>query len=232
MRLLRVAVIIALALNGVSKADSIINVTLTGAITPNPQDGSTSDGLDLFGGGNLDGAAVTVTFSYDIDALQTAAANGTDYSYYAQSSVSEVYADETSDGAVSESITIDSQTFTISNTVAGSDASVENSHDGAPTIGTYVGTPTSGVNSLELGYFGNSGMPFGQLGNSTALQNFFTGTVTGDIIIYNTSQGRADYLGMSVTTALVSPEPTTWGLVATGLGAMAFLKRRRFSEST
>jgi len=97
------------ASSGVAQA-AVITETFTGVIYAAAYDNgfynthAAPDVNDLFGGGNLLGDTVTVSFSYNTSLL---AENGS----YSSNSIDEYYQDRTSDSAITESVTIGTTTY-------------------------------------------------------------------------------------------------------------------------
>jgi hypothetical protein len=111
-------VVVALAVSGIARADNIISETLTGTITSlviNNLGGLES----AFGNSVADGVSpsVTLSFTYDLTLIDAAIANGLGASTVNASEQS--YSDGSGDSAISESLTINSQTFTLGGVSSG-----------------------------------------------------------------------------------------------------------------
>jgi hypothetical protein len=216
---------------------TIISETLTGTITGGFDSGANgaNDDADIFGGGNLYGATATMSFSYDIDALNTAATNGTNGSQYVLlPGAYEYYRDFTDDGSVTFSVTIGAMTDAFSNNHPSNifnSALIENCNSSPSGCGRPL-LDIAGTTG-QLIFEGITTLPLGQLGNQADIQDFLSQSTNGYMNLSGPTLGANvdDELNVQITSASDTPEPTTWNLVALGLGGVARLKRRhRFSE--
>jgi MYXO-CTERM domain-containing protein len=247
--LLSAVAVAAAAFSGVAYADAIVSETLTGIITGGSDSGpqGANDDAGLFGGGNLYGVAVTVTFSYDIDLLVEAALGMADGStYYLQPDEYEYFIDYNGDGAVTEDVTIGGMTYTASN-------------DFDPEAYLYIGeiyntSPTNSYGQLQVvaeqflnvnnqnlasviysQFSGGvtSSIPLGELGDQAALDAYIAGVTGGTISLGSNVCGgfgctTSSNTASDVLTATFStPEPAAWGLAAMGLAGLALIKRHR-----
>jgi hypothetical protein len=225
--LLTAAAIAAVAFSGVAQA-SVLTETFTAFIN------SGTDSVGAFGaaGANLAGDTVTFSFSYNTVLLQADVNAGTDGSVqdFLASSYNE-YVDYAGDSAVTESVTINSQTLTIANTgsypyyygdVYGCTAC-----GGADGLFSAFAQTGSGAyietNVYTTQNYSTSDNLFSQTEVNALVAS---GVTTGSINIYNGSV--EDELAISnVSTGSATPEPTTWISLALGFGMVGLLKRRR-----
>jgi hypothetical protein len=221
--------IAAVAFSGVAHASSVLTETFTALIT------SGTDSVGAFGaaGANLAGDTVTFSFGYNTVLLQADVNAGTDGSFeYVYPSNYNEYVDEAGDSAVTETVTIDSQTFTIANTSSGYPnegyvlgcTPVCSGGDGLFIVHAQIGSGASIQTSVYTTQdYSLSDNLFSQTGVNAL---FGGGVTTGDIQI---SDGfTEDVLALTdVSTGSATPEPTTWISLALSLGTVGLLKRRR-----
>jgi len=219
--LLTAVAIAAVAFSGVAQA-SVLTETFTGFIN------SGTDGLAAFGAANanLAGDTVTFSFSYNTVLLQADVNARTDGSaqYFSASNYDE-YEDYAGDSAVTESVTINSQTLAIaSNAGTGivEGCTAAECGDGLLLTLAQAGSGAYIENILYTNYSTSD-----NLFSQTEVDALFGGGVTtGDIYIYNGS--TEDGLDLSnVSESSATPEPTTWISLALGFGMVGLLKRRR-----
>jgi hypothetical protein len=233
MKFALMAGIAALAFSGVAQAgDVIISETLTGHITGGSDSGThgSNDEADLFGGLNLYNDAVSLTFSYDATAL---AANPSGYYIYEPAGELGIigvngpapYSISVTIGGITDTIipNYDDQTELCGHNVTWCPG--ENLLD---TIGENLE-----YNYVEL-YAYNRDAPIFAFDASS--QNDITQFLSNPDNAYliwatNYGGGSVDFLTASLTLGSSTPEPTTWMLLAMGLGGVALLKFRRNTSS-
>jgi hypothetical protein len=223
--LLTAVAIAAVAFSGVAQA-SVLTENFTAFIN------SGTDSVGAFGaaGANLAGDTVTFSFSYNTVLLQADVTAGTDGSaehvdpsYYVE------YIDNASDSAVTESVTINSQTLTIA------------SNSGEALV--YACTPAyCGVDEglfLSYAQIGSGGYvetllnttqnysTSDNLLSQTEVNALFGGGVTTGAIYIDTGSAEDDLAISNVSTESATPEPTTSISLALGFGMVGLVKRRR-----
>jgi hypothetical protein len=224
--------IAAVAFSGVAQA-AVLTETFTGFIN------SATDGLAAFGAANanLAGDTVTFSFSYNTVLLQADVNAGTNGSIeYLAPSRYNSYRDYAGDSAITESVTINSQTVTIANTSASS------ANDGVilACVTAYECGDGADDGALETLVSISSGAYIETILNTT--QNYSTGdnllsqtevnalfgggVTTGDIYISNGSVQDVLNIG-NASESSATPEPTTSISLALGFGMVGLLKRRR-----
>lgn len=226
----------ALALLGTSSSAhaSLISPSLVGTITAGYGGGlnGANDIANLFGGGNLSGATVILSFTYNTDLLDSAAASGIHGSLYRpEGSSGETYLDFASDGAVTVSATVGAYTIAMSNIdPTWSEGMVQRSGtveaNGLTLFALFAqnyGGTTGYYPKLEFCLYVDVGVPLGQLSNADTIAAFDRSVVTASLISQNSSGN--ENLTVSGLTPLL--EPTTLGLVAIGLVGAALLSRRK-----
>jgi hypothetical protein len=118
-KMMRLLPAVAAVVFSVAAQASTISETLTGTIT------SGNDTEGNFGGGDLTGDSFTFSFSYDVGLLTNDTFLGTDGSFHSAVTGSyDVYKDFTADGAVSESLTISSHTFSMTSNFVPSEGDI------------------------------------------------------------------------------------------------------------
>jgi hypothetical protein len=215
--------IAAVAFSGAAQA-SVITESFTASII------SGTDSVGAFGaaGASLAGDTVTFSFSYNTVLLQAAINAGTDGSsqYFSASNYNE-YVDNAADSAVTESVTIDSQTFAItSNAGVGSVYGCAATLDcgGAGFLRTYAEIASSDAYIQTTLYTNYSTSD--NLFSQTEVNALAGEARTGSIYVYSGS--AIDTLAISnVSAGSATPEPTTWISLALGFGMVGLLKRRR-----
>jgi hypothetical protein len=219
--LLSAIAVAAMGLGGPASA-SIITETLTGTIS------SGTDAADLFVGPNADlsGYSVMLTFSYNTAVLVADSppliTNGTTYEYYS---------DTSGDGVLHESITINSNTYTIVSTDDGQIGWCSASCTGTPEL-YFFATDTPGLASIEPSIYGGPyDLGTGELLSQSDIDADIEGAATA--LFYVDDGTSSD--SIDVNLAFVPPpvpEPTSWILLAIGLGGLAVLKKRRWLTYT
>jgi hypothetical protein len=229
--LLTAAAFAAIAFSGAAQA-SVVTETFTGFIN------SGIDNIGAFGavGANLAGDTVAFSFSYDTGLLEADVNAGTDGSYFSLTSPFAEYHDYAGDSALTESVTINSQTFTIANSSSnppanlglvqgcmaeGSCGGVDGSITTMAQLGsnTYIETNVDTTQNYSLG---------DNLLSQTEVNALFGGgATTGSISISDGAAGDGLYISNVNAESSATPEPTTWISLALGLGMVGLLKRRR-----
>ncbi len=221
MRLQLLAVIAALSAVSITaaQADTIVSEALTGTTIVSGSYNNI-DNLGVFGpaGADLTGSAIQVTFSYDVDLMNTAATNATNGSSYALASGYEAWGDYANDGAVSQRVTIDGNTYSQANTSPPSTGSVE----------TYGWFELLDQNDSSFAYIstvlqGSTSVAPGQAGVQAAVDAFVSSEPTVYIHICS-NISDCDVFAASLSSA--APEPSTFvmlsGLVVVALGRRHF----------
>jgi len=237
---MRIAVLAAvatavLAFGGTANAETISYI-LTGTITGGEDGGlnGADDTQGLFGGENLTGATVTLSLSYDTDLLQLAAINDTNGStYFENPGTNEFYQDYASDGAITESVTINGQTYALSNDeksplLTGTLESCNISSCNSSQLYSGVNANNNDP-SLGLTLSSSTDIPTGDLGDPAAIQAFMATISGGFIQILSTPSLQADNLTLDDISASATPEPTAWSLTALAIVSAAVLRRRKAS---
>jgi hypothetical protein len=231
MRIVLLAAIAALAFTGVARANYINTIDLTGTIVSGSDTGpnGTNDDADLFGGGDLLNAAISVTISYD--ATYTAA-NGTYYNDgvgYSQTSF------QTSEygalnGTIADpfqiSVTIGGTPFAVTGTFADdmSLCSASDSDCGSNFGGIAAEDPFA--NMIQVYFFNSDITPMTGYDVNTPSDvsaAFNDPNNTYLVVAENGPGGPAAYDMLNFAT----PEPSAWLLLFTGLAGVATLKLRR-----
>jgi hypothetical protein len=216
--------IAAVAFSGVAQA-SVLTESFTAFIN------SGTDGVGAFGaaGANLAGDTVTFSFSYNTVLLQAAISAGTDGSsqYFSASNYNE-YVDYAGDSAVTESVTINSQTLAIASNagegaVYGCTATLDCGGPGFLRTYAEIASSHAYIQTTLYTNYSTSDNLFSQ----TEVDALVGGEgTTGTIYVYNGS--TQDALAISnVSADSATPEPTTWISLALGFGMVGLLKRRR-----
>jgi hypothetical protein len=208
--------IAAVAFSGVAQA-SVLTESFTAFIN------SGTDGVGAFGaaGANLAGDTVTFSFSYNTVLLQT---DGIEYS---SPFLYDEYVDNAEDGAITESVTINSQTVAMTSnagsaTVLG--CMVAQCGSTGPQFVTYAENASSGY--IETNLYTNYSVGDDLLSQSEIDALVGREGTTGTIYVYNGS--TQDALAISnVSADSATPEPTTWISLALGFGMVGLFKRRR-----
>jgi hypothetical protein len=221
-RLLTATAIAAAAFSGVAQA-SVVTETFTGLIN------SGIDNAGTFGaaGGNLAGDSVTFSFSYDTGLLEAAMNASTDGSgEYVYPSYYDEYVDYAADSAVTESVTINSQTLAITSNagngiVYGCTAAF--CEGGEATFTTYAQIAGSGA-YIETNLITNYSTGDNLL-SQTDIDALVNEVMTGTIDIDNGSAQDTLAIG-NVYAGSATPEPTTWISLALGFAMVGLLKRR------
>jgi len=222
LKLLAAAAMATVALSGVARADLIISENLNGTITQG------IDTIGLFGtaGADLTGQAVNVFFSYDIDTLNADAS-------YANNTGHEQYSDSVADSSVTETVTINGQTASQTNSAAGSQAQVlgcDSGWCGQSELETYA--LASGSSLIASYLFGSYEFPLGSLANQSAIDAYVAALTDYSVNSAVASNGfvtiqsgvMADNLSFNVSS---TPEPATWISFGLGLLGAALTKYRR-----
>jgi hypothetical protein len=222
---------------------STISATLTGTVTGGATyaSGYPSPGADpallidyahLFGGGSLYGATATLSFTYNADLLNS---NGS----YTSTTGEQIYSDHANDSALTVSATIDSLTYSMTSvapTSGGGSNEVVTNCDPAEqfcngaTLTSAVYVDYDGFGEyMYFGFNGAADLPLIDLTNEQAVQNFVSNSIqapglAGAVLDIQTFAG---FESLIVTPQSSSPEPTTLGLLAMGLGGVALMKRNR-----
>jgi hypothetical protein len=215
----------AVAFSGVAQA-SVVTETFTGFINSgidnagafgSPPSICGDDGCT--GGASLAGDTITFSFSYDIGLLE---ADGTWKGQYSLVPGGEEYVDHEADSAITESVTINSQTLTIAN--SGSYAYVQGSYG---HFNTSAQGDQMSPEAIYISLNTTQNYSIGDALSQTELDALFGGGVTTGSIEINGSQ--IDDLAISDISAEPSatPEPTTSISLALGFGMVGLLKRRR-----
>jgi hypothetical protein len=207
--------IAAVAFSGVAHA-SVITENFTAFIN------SGGDSVGAFGavGANLAGETVTFSFSYNAVLLQ---ADGIEYS---SPFLYDEYVDTAEDGAITESVTINSQTLAMTSNANGTvlGCMVAQCGSTGPQFVTFAENASSGY--IETNLFTNYSVGDDLL-SQTEIDALVRGEgTTGTIYISNGSV--QDSLAISnVSAGSATPEPTTSISLALGFGMVGLLKRRR-----
>jgi hypothetical protein len=209
--------IAAVAFSGVAHA-SVITENFTAFIN------SGGDSVGAFGavGANLAGETVTFSFSYNAVLLQ---ADGIEYS---SPFLYDEYVDTAEDGAITESVTINSQTLAIASNagegaVYGCTATLDCGGPGFLRTYAEIASSHAYIQTTLYTNYSTSDNLFSQ----TEVDALVGGEgTTGTIYVYNGS--TQDALAISnVSADSATPEPTTWISLALGFGMVGLLKRRR-----
>jgi hypothetical protein len=214
----------AIAFSGVAQA-AVITENFTGFIN------SGSDSVGAFGtaGANLAGDTVTFSFSYDTGLLQAADTAGTNGSgEYSYPSYYDQYVDNAEDGAIAESVTINSQTLAMaSNAGSGSVYGCTAAYCGGAG-GQFI---TYAVNASSNAYIETNLYANYSTGDDLLSQTEIDALVGGEVAtgtIYIDNGSAQDLLAISnVSAESATPEPTTWVSLALGFGMVGLVKRRR-----
>jgi hypothetical protein len=214
-------------------ADTIVYETV-GAVL----DGGTVDTLGVFGtpDANLGGQTITMTFSYDYTTLLAEATSGADGSNKSgpyTDGVEEGFNDYADDGQEFASATVGANIFSLSDSGSNADQTwtcdVGNCGGSSPSY--FYQSIYNSTSDLLIQSFLRGNLAPADLGTVSDMNNYFNNlTGTGYIFLNNGSAGGAEILSFSDVTLLASsstPEPATWASLALGLGAAAFLRRRR-----
>jgi hypothetical protein len=215
MRLVLLSTVaVVLAFSGAAQA-AIIQATLVGTIT------SGIDNQGQFGapGSDLTGLAVTLSFSWDTALLS---ANGT---YFTDGSTYELYDDYTGDTAVSESLTINSETYT-SSVGAGSSSLVYLAAWGSGSnLQSAASSPVGGY--IEPYLYSSSAFSMGQILDPAAISEFLN-NLAGAVVLFD----NGDQQSRISADLAPAPEPATWASLILGICCMALLQRRRDALSS
>jgi hypothetical protein len=218
---------VAVALSGMAQA-ATISETLTGTIA------SGIDTQNNFGGGDLTEDAFTFSFIYDTGLLTNDAVLGTDGSFYlTYGPGSEYYDDLAADGAVSESFSINSHNFSLTNNFAGGVGFVEGCTTPAPSCGPgYLevlvqGGPNNAY--IEFSLYSSLTYSIGQILSQSAVSAFLASLTQASIEVSDGQTFDTFYLG-NVTATSAAPEPGTWVSLALGFGAVGLLRRTNFCQ--
>jgi flagellin-like hook-associated protein FlgL len=215
---------IALAFTGVAQAgDLIISDTVAGTISSASDFNQLSepvgnfDGTGLFGGVNLFGQSLTMTFTYDVTQMET------DGGFYFDDS-------EGHSGLIDYN---GHTTLTISVTIAGYTFSLPANYQSVEAYGA----PEYPYDKFSLSDQSNSGASITAYGlnfdqpqlydvaNPLTPAQIFGGPHTAAEIDITAADGAYDDVSISSTrTPSATPEPTTWLLLAMGLGGVVLLK--------
>jgi hypothetical protein len=221
MRLQLLAAITALSAVSITaaQADIIVSAALTGTtIVSGGYNNIDKLGVFSSAGTDLTGSAIQVTFSYDVDLLNAAATNAINGSSYVLASDYEAWSDYANDGAVSQSVTIDGETYSQANSSPPSTGSVE-------TYGwlELLDQNDSGFAYISTVLQGSATIAPGQTGTQAALDAFVGSEPT--IYIHICSDvSDCDVFAANLSSA--APEPSTFAMIG-GLVVVA-LGRRRF----
>jgi hypothetical protein len=247
MRLTLLAGMAALAFTGVAHANVIIAATVTGTIVgandldPYGNPVGSTDTTGPFGGAgnNLLGELLTLSFSYDATQMTS---NGT---YYNDGVGYSYLYDVSNDGALTSTATVAGyQPFTGAGDYE--DVSfIDNATEPFITAPyeqfgfsseNFVYNPTLGYNiyvgvSLTAYYLPPPSLDYDVSDSASVGAVMAQGGVPGGFFVTVVGpSGASDYLALS-TSSVSTPEPTTWLLLATGLGGIALLKFRRSKSS-
>lgn len=225
MRTLLVALLMVLFTISGSAFANTISSTLTGIITSGSGTGlnGADDIANVFGGGNLSGATVLLSFTYDTALLDAAAASGVNGSSHVVAGSVEAYSDYIADGAISASVMIGRTSVTMSTNnptysygiVAGPNLTLE-VIEGGPVTGVFP--------KLVVSFFtATTGLPVGDLGDSAAIANYEATIRSATLQVTDPTGATMDELHVGGISA--SPEPMTGLLAGVGLLAASALKR-------
>jgi hypothetical protein len=220
--LLTAVALAAVAFSGVAQA-SVIALSFTGFINS----GTDNGGNFGVAGASLAGDTIAFSFSYDTGLLQADASAGTDGSLEFSDPGNEVvYVDYAGDSAVTESVTINSQTVTIANSdnnytfLEGCTPAACGHGDGLLSTSVQVGSGAFiEIDLVPTQDYSTDDNLFSQAEVSALVGG---GVTTATIELGD------DVIGDVFSTSLVeTPEPTTWISLALGFGMVGLLKRRR-----
>jgi len=204
-----VAVIAAVSFSGVAQAD--IAETFSGTII------SGTDTAGLFGVQNVDltGDAVVFSFSYDPALISANATFYTDNLSYEQ------YFDNSSDGAVTESVTINSRTFALVNNLNPSLGLVAFNFQ-FPTAVDFEPWVIVGDAYIETGFTSSLTLAPGQypINDQAVIDTIVHNLIGGTGIYLSDANGNTEFLS---TNLAAMPEPSTWVALALELGAVFLL---------
>lgn len=224
----------ALAFSGIARADVYVSETINGTVAGNNGITSPIDYQGYFGpaGADLTGAAVSLTFTYDYTGILA-----TPYSPLPNSGFP--------NGDVTESVTINNQTVSVTNNFPGSIGGV------ADYYGVPNGTPPTlilgidnteshgcclGGTYLDIFVFGANNLPLADVGDQAAVNAFIAtpGSFYGGNEYIEFGDGSSAPTGESFddfnvinNSSATTPEPTLWFPLTLGLGGIAVLKFRR-----
>jgi hypothetical protein len=215
--LISAVVILTLAVSGGAKAGTIteiLNVTLN------------SGGLDIFGlfgpvNGSLNHDMATFSFSYDTAIL----ASNSSYSQ-PEGAGSEQYADSTGDGVLSESITINGQTFTVANPSVAYVGGCDQCAAGVSDLFIEIRSVPTNPNSFLLFNF-DSRAPYtdGTVLDQASISAFIASSVVYSATI--TFDDINDERISMIRPDAFSPEPSSWILLMLGFGGLVLLKQQQ-----
>jgi len=229
-----VVAVVTLAINGVVQGDNIITEGFSGTIADGDNGGlqGANDVADFFGGGNLYGNQVTLSFSYDTDTL---AANG---AYVLQPSF-DFYSEPAND-AISLGVSINSENYAYAEVPSPASATdeVEDclSGCGSPLLRVFIGSSNiSGQNingqAAEAFFliYSTATLPLGSLASQSAIQNFINDATTATVLLYSSAAGQEETYTVDISS---TPEPGTWLLLAIGIGGVVLLKTASIGEES
>ena len=213
------AAALSLGMAASAQAGSLVSLTLTGTITGT----SGPDTLNLYGGGDLTGQTATTTITYDATALLYGATHGGDY----HNTASQLTWNDLSQHVMTSTTVINGHTFTVGSgdqgyllacsECGGNDAFIVQNGTG------------SRYNQLHVFPSGNGGI-ITDFSSGAAIATWINSYGNGAAILSQSGTQEFVFLG-SVTatgsTTETTPEPGTWALLSLGIGAVAFVKRRR-----
>jgi hypothetical protein len=212
----------ALTFSGIARADLNVSETINGTVAGNNGITNPIDYIGDFGpaGADLTGAAVSLTFTYDYTEVLAGSCLGCG----------------ADNGDVTESVTINNQTVSVTSNFPGSIGGV------ADYLGVPGGTPPTLIvgidNSENFQYFdtfvfGAHNLPLADVGDQAAVNAFIAtpGSFYGGNEYVNLSNApdltSYDSFNVINGSSATTPEPTLWMPVALGLGGIAVLKSRR-----
>jgi hypothetical protein len=164
---------------------------------------------------------LTLSFSYNIGLLVNDALLGTDGSFYYSTGSEEQYYDYARDGAVSESLTINSQTFAMSSNFSNSLGRVEG---GSNASGSRIDNSVFNLTELDSTYI----YSIGQILSQNSVTAFVDSSDSGGVALSTDGPATLDVFNLQgVTVVSGMPEPATWISLALGIGALAALTRPR-----
>jgi hypothetical protein len=220
--LLTAVALAAVTFSGVAQA-SVIALSFTGFINS----GTDNGGNFGVAGASLAGDAIAFSFSYDTGLLQADVNAGTDGSAeYLYPGTDDVYVDYAGDSAVTESVTINSQTLTIANSdnnytfLEGCTPAACGHGDGLLATSVQVGSGAFiEIDLVPTQDYSTDDNLFSQAEVSALVGG---GVTTATIELGD------DVIADTLSTSLVeTPEPTTWISLALGFGMVGLVKRRR-----
>jgi hypothetical protein len=209
----------SLALCGVAQADTV-GYVITGTV-----ESGYTDGLGLFGGGNIGGDTITYTFTYDPSLLQN-------YAPYYVNGPGLIF-DQGHTGEMS--VSINGYTYSVANN-AGDGLYLTDCNSCQQSFPTVIygglNSPNAlGGQTISVFFVNGVSVTPPDLTNQSAVTSFLRNDNYQTYVSVGTIGGSQEPISFTTNSVeATTPEPATWGSILLGLGAVTFLKRRRTAK--